>query len=75
ERRIRDEDGARIRSLGLESYGVPSVGHTFLVRSIPGDPRRPDLIVAFRDVAEDAYGHTIVWRILQRVSLEYGERR
>ncbi|MEZ5964736.1 MAG: RNA polymerase sigma factor [Planctomycetota bacterium] len=53
----------RAQALGLERSQPARVGATYLLRSVV--ERDHDVLVAFRSVAADATGHTLVWRILR----------
>ena len=56
------------RDLGLDR-GLPAlVGRTYLLRSVLLDQR--DVLVAFRPVAEDAHGQTILWQLLEERSAD-----
>jgi hypothetical protein len=54
---------ARASALGAPSRIAAVVGHTYLLRAII--PGKHDILVAFTTVAEDRYGHVLVWRIMK----------
>lgn len=60
------EFDARARALQLSSYADSAVARTYLLRSMVA--REHDVLVAFRSVASDATGHTLVYRVLHRFS-------
>lgn len=75
EREVPEQIRERLRALELEGSRTALSGHTYLLRSAPSDPTRPDLLACFRDVASDEHGRTLVWRILQRFPNEHAEKR
>lgn len=71
-RRLRDEDRARARGLGLLA-GVPAVaGHSYLLRSVLFPTH--DHLVVFTVVGEDEAGKTLAWRILRSWPVEQAAR-
>jgi RNA polymerase sigma-70 factor (ECF subfamily) len=53
---------------GANTSARARVGHTYLLRAI--DTGHHDILVAFRSLQADEYGHTIGWRVLKSSTLE-----
>lgn len=73
--RDRDPEFDRDMRAWMQSHGAMGtarVGETYVVRTIQPDVR--NVLIAFRSIAADEYGHTLVWRKLHEWPLEMAPR-
>lgn len=73
ERTWPDDTRTKAYELDLVTGARAVAGRTYVLRHLEADPEKPDFVVAFRDVAADADGHTIVWRMLKTFPVEVAE--